>query len=135
MIRLPALLLGALLLLAKPVAYASDHDPTWLPGIYDGADGDDEVILAMIGVGSDAVATVNPMPPTETSQSVATDADQAPRHRSLQPGCRGPPGREVLAFASASQSIPTHPVATLPTGLPSAPTVPLDAPLSREVVR
>lgn len=142
MIRLPALLLGALLLLARPFAYASDHDPTWLPGIYDGADGDDEVILAMIAVGSDAVATVSPAPPNEISESIATDADQAPRYCSLRTGGRGPPGLEALAFASPSQSSRTHPVPTIRTGLrvvnlaaadPSSPTVSLDA-LQREVV-
>jgi hypothetical protein len=48
-------LLVALLLLAPValpgLAFASPPDPTWIPGIYDDADGDDVVTLIASGTG------------------------------------------------------------------------------------
>src|SRR5215470_84366 len=58
------------LILLPAVAFASPPDPSWIAGIYDGADGDDIVSLVYETSGSNAAA-LSHMPPfpclTETS--------------------------------------------------------------------
>ena len=54
------LLIGLLLLIpaaAPGLAQASPPDPTWIPGIYDNADGDDVVTLIASGTASAPSAT------------------------------------------------------------------------------
>ncbi|HEU5191726.1 MAG TPA: hypothetical protein VFX14_18725 [Methylomirabilota bacterium] len=55
--------LGALLLLAAlaihpALAHASPPDPSWIPGIYDGADFDDVVLLVASGYPAAAPAAI-----------------------------------------------------------------------------
>jgi hypothetical protein len=82
--RMPAvvallpLMLLALLLLTAPalllaVAYASPPDPSWIPGIYDGADYDDVVTLV-----TSASANVAPMIPVDSRPTASTVESVAP---------------------------------------------------------
>jgi hypothetical protein len=51
------ILLVGLIVALTPMAYASPPDPSWIRGVYDGADFDDVVILLGSGVG-----VVDPFP-------------------------------------------------------------------------
>ena len=60
--------LGALLLLAAlaihpALAHASPPDPSWIPGIYDGADFDDVVLLVASGCPAAAPAVIEASAP------------------------------------------------------------------------
>ncbi len=130
------LLLVTFLLLAKPFAYASPHDQTWVPGIYDGADGDDEVIQAMSGVDSNSVAVPAPVPPADQSQAVVAEADRDCCHRPLPSGGRGPPNSAALAPLPSSQlvrpcAVPPDPPVDLPLTAPQLPLRPFPTPLAR----
>ena len=57
---LVALLILAAQALLPTLAHASPPDPSWIPGIYDGADYDDVVLLV-----SSEVGTVTPAAPDE----------------------------------------------------------------------
>jgi hypothetical protein len=52
------------LILIAPIAFASPPDPSWIAGIYDGADGDDVVTLVYETAGVEAVSlgSVLPLP-------------------------------------------------------------------------
>jgi hypothetical protein len=63
---LVALLILAAQALLPALAHASPPDPSWIPGIYDGADYDDVVLLATSGAGSvtaNALDELRPWPP------------------------------------------------------------------------
>jgi len=59
------LLVGLLLAIAGlPVlGYASPPDPAWIPGIYDGADYDDVVVLVTFATGTVSAAPIGDLQP------------------------------------------------------------------------
>jgi len=88
---LPALLLALILL--TPLAYESPPDPSWVSGIYDGADYDDVVILITSAVGavsSYLLTELRPLhPPATRIAPLVPVAAFAPPSESFQP--RAPP--------------------------------------------
>ncbi|HYB41964.1 MAG TPA: hypothetical protein VEL75_09365 [Candidatus Methylomirabilis sp.] len=83
------------LAILAPMAYASPPDPSWIPGLYDGADYDDVVVLVTSGVGVVALslpAEIHPLPPLATSVvQRSTGCLSTPELPSPQP--RAPPAR------------------------------------------
>src|SRR5262245_41099578 len=60
------LLVSLVLVLLTPIAFASPPDPSWIPGLYDGADFDDVVLVVTSGAGIVELTTlgdVSPAPP------------------------------------------------------------------------
>lgn len=94
MVRATALLLllVGVLVVAKPMAFAGPPDPTWLAGVYDGADGDDAVIQAMDRVGSDRVAVAEIPAPARPPRALAVGPDHDHPHCPPPAAGRGPPG-------------------------------------------
>ena len=76
--------LGALLLLAglaihPALAHASPPDPSWIPGIYDGADFDDVVLLLASGYPAAAPAAIEaPAPDLPLLAQVAHGREAVP---------------------------------------------------------
>ena len=87
----PILLL--ILAVLTPLAYGSPPDPSWINGIYDGADYDDVVILITSAVGavsSCLLAELRPLvPPASHVVLSATALSLAPPPAPFQP--RAPP--------------------------------------------
>ena len=86
--------LGVVVLATLPaLAYASPPDPAWIQGIYDDADGDDIVALALSGTGHvppAGLAHLQPIPPLIGTLPDAIEDAPAPRSASaVQP--RAPP--------------------------------------------
>ena len=90
--RLSALLSTVVgLILILPIALASPPDPSWIAGIYDGADGDDVVTLVYDSVGVEAV-WLRPLPPLPSSFSVSLVSGASQIHGfPLRQATRGPP--------------------------------------------
>jgi|RhiMetStandDraft_4_1073278.scaffolds.fasta_scaffold41258_2 hypothetical protein len=92
--------LGALLLLAAlaihpALAHASPPDPSWVPGIYDGADFDDDVLLLASGYpAAPATAVEAPAPDLPLLGQVAHGRDVvAPAPAGCLLRSRAPPAR------------------------------------------
>ena len=62
----------AALVLIAPIAFASPPDPSWIAGIFDGADGDDVVTLVYETAASSAPALA-PIGPFSSSLAVPTE--------------------------------------------------------------
>jgi len=60
---LVALLILATQAILPTLAHASPPDPSWIPGIYDGADYDDVVLLVSSGAGSVTPAALDELRP------------------------------------------------------------------------
>jgi len=79
------------LILLPAVAFASPPDPSWIAGIYDGADGDDIVTLVYETAGVEAAST-GPVPPLPRSSEISIVSSPSTIHG--LPACqftRGPP--------------------------------------------
>src|SRR5215470_5377844 len=86
------------LILLPAVAFASPPDPSWIAGIYDGADGDDIVTLVYETAGVEAAST-RPVPPLPRSSEIPTVSSPSTIHG--LPACqftRGPPVPLALIF-------------------------------------
>ncbi|HUM17144.1 MAG TPA: hypothetical protein VL086_15720 [Candidatus Nitrosotalea sp.] len=89
------LLVGMLLILSSALptlAHASPPDPSWIPGVYDGADFDDVVTVIVMGAGStlpDAAIELRSVPrwvEAPTVPEAALDiASAAPDHSRAPP--------------------------------------------------
>jgi hypothetical protein len=103
--RALALTLLVILASSRAVVFASPPDPTWLPGIYDGADGDWVVARTIDRVGSIAVL---PMvaPPVPLPEAPALSATTAYECRKALTTARGPPRRALLATCRAPPGFP-----------------------------
>jgi hypothetical protein len=97
MLRATLFLLAAILVVARPIAFSSPPDPTWLVGVYDAADGDDAVIQAMDRVGSDRVAIAGVAAPARLCQAPVIGAQRNHGHRPPPMGGRAPPGKPGTA--------------------------------------
>src|SRR5262249_18268357 len=78
--------------------FASPPDPSWIAGIYDGADGDDIVSLVYETAGVEAAST-GPVPPLPRSSEIPTVSTPSTIHG--LPACqftRGPPVPPPLIF-------------------------------------
>jgi hypothetical protein len=87
------LLLVALVLSLRALAYASPPDPTWIDGIYDDADYDDVVILITAAPGTPPATLVRALEPRWTPVSIVAAGDETLRPAatpSPHPS-RGPP--------------------------------------------
>src|SRR5262249_33586805 len=84
------------LILIAPIAFASPPDPSWIAGIYDGADGDDVVTLVYETAGVAAVSLGSVLPlPRASNVSFASGPGAVhgfPPHQFT----RGPPSRSTL---------------------------------------
>src|SRR5262249_19322078 len=86
---LPSLLVA--LILIAPIAVASPPDPSWIAGIYDGADGDDVVTLVYDTPGSTAAPPTHVPPlPGLTETSFASIVPRLPGGQCTR-GPRSPP--------------------------------------------
>jgi len=78
--------------LLTPMAYASPPDPSWIKGIYDGADFDDVVVLVTLGVGVVELAPVVELSPLPPGIWLAQLPDgSTPAHSSSPLHSRSPP--------------------------------------------
>ena len=80
-----------LVVLPKPIAFASPPDPTWIAGIYDGADGDDILGRTAERVASDNVGAFEALAPARRPETPMTGVDRGYRHRQPTVAARGPP--------------------------------------------
>ena len=67
------------LILLPAIAFASPPDPSWVAGIYDGADGDDIVTLVYETAGVEA-ASIRPVPPLPRSSEIPTVSSPSTIH-------------------------------------------------------
>ena len=119
---LPALAVLLVLALSRVMAFASPPDPTWIHGIYDGADGDEVVMRTMNRVGLTAVTVAAPMP-GRRSEAIVVQADPDYPCRRPGVGARGPPPRACLpaaCFADLTFVESTRLNVALPTPVPWA---------------
>ena len=105
------LLIVPVLILLPTIAFASPPDPSWIAGIYDGADGDDIVMLVYETAAADA-PTVTDMSllPRITKMSLESVPQGVCGHRFTR-GARAPPAlrstRPTLLFRSSPKNTPT----------------------------
>jgi hypothetical protein len=93
------------LILIAPIAFASPPDPSWIAGIYDGADGDDVVTLVYETVGAEA-APLGPVLPIARASNVSLAlAPDAIHGFPLQQSTRGPPPRFALIGTDVYSSL------------------------------
>jgi len=93
------------LILLPAVAFASPPDPSWIAGIYDGADGDDIVSLVYETAGVEAAAR-QPVPPLPRSCEIAVVSSPSTIHG--LPACqftRAPPAPPALIFYSVHSGL------------------------------
>ena len=96
------LLIIVALMLIAPIAFASPPDPSWIAGIYDGADGDDVVSLVYETAGIEGVSLGSVLPLSRAS-NVPLVSGPGPVHGfPLHQFPRGPP------FPSLSSSMCAH---------------------------
>ena len=108
------------LILLPAIAFASPPDPSWIAGIYDGADGDDIVSLVYdTSVANVAMLShIGPLP-CLTEISLEGIVRSVPGNRSTR-GPRAPPARCSPEFASVFNSLPPPASGTeSPIALPS----------------
>ena len=108
------------LILLPAIAFASPPDPSWIAGIYDGADGDDIVNLVYetLAAKTAAPSHVGPLPclPEISLEGLVRSA---PGNRFTR-GPRAPPARCSPEFASVFNSLPPPaPGTEFPIALPS----------------
>src|SRR5215468_10111569 len=84
------------LILLPVIAFASPPDPSWIAGIYDGADGDDIVTLVYETAGVEDALT-GPVPPLPRSSEISIVSSPSTIHG--LPACqftRAPPAPPAL---------------------------------------
>jgi len=79
------------LILIAPIALASPPDPSWVAGIYDGADGDDVVSLVYDTVGVEAVPLGSVLPLLGSSTALPVSSPGIIHAFPLHQFARGPP--------------------------------------------
>lgn len=92
-----ALVLVTALLVLPIVAFATPPDAVWVPGFYDGADGDDAVTLITESAAAQEGITFQPVHPPVSSEVIVT---RAPGTRESFPALRPPRGPPQSSFAS-----------------------------------
>ena len=98
--------IAPVLILLPTIAFASPPDPSWIAGIYDGADGDDIVSLVYETSAAKTAAPshVGPLP-CLLEISLESLVRSAPGNRFTR-GPRAPPARCSPEFASVFNSLP-----------------------------
>ncbi len=87
------------LILIAPIAFASPPDPSWIAGIYDGADGDDAVNLVYETAGVE-VALLGPLLPLPRASNVSlAPGPGAVYGFPLHQFTRGPPSRSAFKIS------------------------------------
>src|SRR5262252_7439107 len=84
------------LILIAPIAFASPPDPSWIAGIYDGADGDDVVTLVYETAGVEAVSLGSILPLPRASNVSLASGPAAVHGFPLHQFTRGPPSPSTL---------------------------------------
>jgi len=93
------------LILLPAVAFASPPDPSWIAGIYDGADGDDIVTLVYETAGVEA-ASIQPAPPLPRSSEVSIVSSPSTIHGlPARQFTRAPPAPPALIFYSVHSGL------------------------------
>jgi hypothetical protein len=104
------------LILIAPIAFASPPDPSWIAGIYDGADGDDVVTLVYETAGVEAVSLGSVLPlPRAYTVSLASGPG-AVHGFPLHQFTRGPPPPPLSSSAMCA-----HVSDNLPDSTPISP--------------
>jgi hypothetical protein len=102
---------------SRALVFASPPDPTWVAGVYDGADGDEVVIRTIDRVGSIGVnTTVAPPVPLPDVLGVPPAIDYERRHAVAI--ARGPPRGSLRAACRAPPSLPLAPLTVAPPRMP-----------------
>src|SRR5262252_4160037 len=84
------------LILIAPIAFASPPDPSWIAGIYDGADGDDVVALVYETAGVEAVSLGSSLPLPRASNISLASGSGVVQGFPLHQFTRGPPSPSTL---------------------------------------
>src|SRR5262245_19227843 len=101
-----ALSVVLVLMLLPTIAFASPPDPSWIAGIYDGADGDDIVSLVYATSAANAAAPSHVGPLSCLPEiSLESIVRSVPGNRFTR-GPRAPPARCSSEFASVFNSLP-----------------------------
>jgi len=112
------------LILLPAIAFASPPDPSWVAGIYDGADGDDVVSLVYETSAAHAAALSHPGPLPCVRGISLEGIVHAVRGRRFTRGPRSPPVVSSTEFGYAFSSLPPPPssaedLVTLPSNTKS----------------
>ena len=89
------------LILIAPIAFASPPDPSWIAGIYDGADGDDVVALVYETAGVEAASLGSLVPLLRAAYLSLARGPGGIRGFALQQFIRGPPFPRALVISNA----------------------------------
>jgi len=93
------------LILLPAIAFASPPDPSWIAGIYDGADGDDIVTLVYETAGVEA-ASIQPAPPLPRSSEISIVSSPSTIHGlPARQFTRAPPAPPALIFYSVHSGL------------------------------
>src|SRR5215813_281649 len=93
------------LILIAPIAFASPPDPSWIAGIYDGADGDDVVALVYETAGVEAVSLGSILPLPRASNISLASGPGAVHGFPLHQFTRGPPSPSILIICDVRSSL------------------------------
>jgi hypothetical protein len=117
----PFLQIIVALILLPAVAFASPPDPSWIVGIYDGADGDDSVILVYESAATNAAAPakIDP-PPCLPGISLESIVHGSPGGRFTR-GPRAPPGSGCTLCAQVFNSLSDYTPTASGTEAPVTP--------------
>jgi len=94
------------LILLPTIAFASPPDPSWIAGIYDGADGDDIVSLVYETSAASAAAPLHVGPLPCRLGIFLEGIDRSHSSSSYTRGPRSPPVRSSTEFAYVFSSLP-----------------------------
>jgi len=113
-LRLPIIVATMSLILLPVIAFASPPDPCWIAGAYDGADGDDIVILVYETAAAHAPATSDiTLLPCLVNPSLEHLVSGIPGDR-LTSGPRAPPARWSLMLSAPCHAVTSPASGTAP---------------------
>src|SRR5215467_1985651 len=111
------------LILIAPIAFASPPDPSWIAGIYDGADGDDVVTLVYETAGVEAVSLGSILPLPRASNVSLASGPGAVHGFPLHQFTRGPPSPSTLMICDVRSRLHGFPLHQFTRGPPSPSTL------------
>ena len=97
------------LILVPAIAFASLPDQTWIPAIYDGADGDDVVTLVTEAATAQGDITHRPWPPVVSSEGVLMPDTGRCESSSTLRASRGPPPAHPHVYDARYSSLRSSP--------------------------
>src|SRR5262249_26830815 len=107
------------LILIAPIAFASPPDPSWIAGIYDGADGDDVVALVYETAGVEAVSLGSILSLPRASNISLASGPGAVHGFPLHQFTRGPPSPSILIICDVRSRLHGFPLHQFTQGPPS----------------